>query len=182
MKHGVEIFIVWGCFAAAGPGQFTIIESTMNSSLYPRVLEENVRPSFGKLKLKRMWTMQHDNDPKHSSKSTKEWLKRKKWRVLEWPSQTPDLNSIEMLWGDLKRAVHARNPSITQLKRFCMEEWEKLSPSWCKKLVDSYRKRLIEVISVKGGNTSYWGIGCPNFSSGGIGIFVNILLNKWIHG
>lgn len=37
--------------------------------------EENERPSVQKLKLKRMWTMQHDSDPKHSSKSTKEWLK-----------------------------------------------------------------------------------------------------------
>lgn len=156
VKHGGGNVMVWGCFSAAGPGQLTIIESTMNSVLYQRVLEENVRPSVRKLKLKRMWTMQHDNDPKHSSKSTKEWLKKKKLRVLEWPSQSPDLNPIEMLWIDLKLAVHARHPSnITQLKEFCKEEWEKLSPNRCQRLVDSYKKRLIEVISAKGGNTSY---------------------------
>ena len=134
--------------------RLTIIESTMNSTVYQRVLD--VRPSVKKLKLKRNWTLQHDNDPKHTSKSTKDWLKTKKWKVLEWPSQSPDLNPIEMLWGDLKRAVHARNPSnISQLKEFCVEEWGKISSDRCQRLVDGYKKCLIEVISAKGGNTSY---------------------------
>ena len=156
VKHGGGSVMVWGCFAAAGPGQLTIIESTMNSAVYQRVLEENVKPSVKKLKLQRNWTLQHDNDPKHTSKSTKDWLKTKKWRVLEWSSQSPDLNPIEMLWGDLKRAVHARNPSnISQLKEFCIEEWGKLSSDRCQRLVNGYKKRLTEVISAKGGNTSY---------------------------
>lgn len=42
--------MVWGCFAAAGPGHLTIIESTMNSAVYQRVLEEHVRPSVKKIK------------------------------------------------------------------------------------------------------------------------------------
>ena len=58
--------------------------------------------------------MQHDNGPKHSSKSTKEWLKMKKWRALGQPSQSLDLNPIEMLWSEFK--LHARNHlNITQL-------------------------------------------------------------------
>lgn len=45
--------------------------------------------------------MQHDNDPKHSSKSTKELMDRKIC-VLDWPSQNQDLNPIKMLRRDLK--------------------------------------------------------------------------------
>lgn len=115
-----------------------------------------MRASVQKLKLKRKWTVQHDDDPKHSSKSTKTWLKRTKWRVLERPSQSRDLNLIEMLWGDLKRFVHVRNPlNITQLKEGCIEEWENLPASRCQRQVGSYRKCLTEVISAKGGHTSY---------------------------
>ncbi|KAK3507927.1 hypothetical protein QTP70_003822 [Hemibagrus guttatus] len=62
-------------------------------------------------KLKRTWVLQQDNDPKHTSKSTSEWLKKNKMKTLEWPSESPDLNPIEMLWHDLKKVVHARKPS-----------------------------------------------------------------------
>ncbi len=39
-------------------------------------LEETVQPSVCDLKLKHTWVMQQDNDPKHTSKSTSEWLKK----------------------------------------------------------------------------------------------------------
>ncbi len=96
--------MVWGCFAASGPGRLAIIDGTMNSALYQKILKENVRPSVCDLKLKRTWGMQQDNDPKHTSKSTSEWLKKNKIKVLEWPNQSLDLNLIEMLCYDLKQS------------------------------------------------------------------------------
>ncbi|MGH0158770.1 UNVERIFIED_CONTAM: hypothetical protein FKN15_044380 [Acipenser sinensis] len=140
--------MVWGCFAASGPGQLAIIDTTMNSALYQKILEENIRPSVYELKLNQKWVMQQDNDPKHTSRSTKEWLQKMKFHVLEWPSQSLDLNPIEMLWQDLKQAVHARKPSnVTELKQFCKEDWAKIPQNRCERLTNSYRKRLVEVIA-----------------------------------
>ncbi|KAK3511397.1 hypothetical protein QTP70_007233 [Hemibagrus guttatus] len=136
--------------AAKGPGRLAVINGTMNSAVYQIILKENVRPSVCDLKLKRTWVLQQDNDPKHTSKSTTEWLKKNKMKTLEWPSQSPDLNPIAMLWHDLKKVVHARKPSnVAELQQFCKDEWAKIPPQRCNRLIASYGKRLIAVVAAK---------------------------------
>ena len=75
---------------------------------------------------------------------------------MEWLSQSPDLNPIEILWYDLKIAVHQRNPSnLKELEQFYLEEWEKIPVARCSKLIETYPKRLAAVIAAKGGSTKY---------------------------
>ncbi|CDQ88261.1 unnamed protein product [Oncorhynchus mykiss] len=71
--------------------------------------------SVRQLKLNRSWVMQQDNDPKHRSKSTTEWLQQKKICLLERLSQSPELNPIEI-----------KPKNIAELKQFCKEEWSKI--------------------------------------------------------
>jgi hypothetical protein len=54
----------------------------------------DLKTSVRKLKLGRKLVLHMDNDPKHTSKVVAKWLKDKKVKVLEWPSQSPDLKPI----------------------------------------------------------------------------------------
>ncbi|CAJ0953418.1 unnamed protein product [Ranitomeya imitator] len=84
-----------------------------------------------------------DNDPKHTSKSTIDYLKRRNLKVLQCPSQSPDLNIIENLWLDLKIAVHARQPrNLTELEEFSREEWMKISQTTIERFLSCCKKHL----------------------------------------
>ncbi|XDV33344.1 hypothetical protein PO909_003777 [Leuciscus waleckii] len=130
VKHGGGSIMLWGCFSAAGTGRLVAIEGKMNAAKYRDILDENLLQSALDLRLGRRFTFQQDNDPKHTAKITKEWLHNNSVIVLEWPSQSPDLNPIEHLWRDLKMAVHQRLPSnLTELERICKEEWQRIPKS-----------------------------------------------------
>jgi hypothetical protein len=91
--------LFWGYSASLGA-------LVMNFTQYQDMLAKNLVASARKLKRGHKWIFQQDNNPKHTSKSTKKLLIGHKIKILQWPFQSLDLKPIENLWFELKRTVH----------------------------------------------------------------------------
>ena len=141
--------------SAAGVGELYFIEGNMNANIFCEILQQSMIPSLQKLGSRAVF--QHDNDPKHTSKTTIALLKRLRVKVMDWPSMSPDLNPIEHLWRILKRKVEVCKVSnICQLSDIDMEEWKSIPVAICEALVKSMPRRVKAVLDNDGGHTKYW--------------------------
>ncbi len=127
----------------------------MNSEVFRAILFAHIQPNASEL-IGRCFTVQMDNDSKHTAKATKEFLKGKKWTVMQWPSQSPDLNPIEHAFHLLKTKLKGKCPKNKQeLKTVAVEAWQSITRDETQRLVMSMRSRLQTVIDCKGFATKY---------------------------
>lgn len=102
------------------------------------------------------FTVQMDNDAKHTAKVTKEFLKDKKWTDMQWPSQLPGLNPIEHGFHLLRTKLKGKCPKNKQeMKTVAVEVWQSVTRDETQRLVMSMRSRLQAVIGYQEFATKY---------------------------
>ncbi|KAF7239929.1 Transposable element Tcb1 transposase [Varanus komodoensis] len=139
VKHGGASVMVWGCMSAADTGELQFIEETLNANMYCDIQKQSMIPSLRRLGCRAVF--RHDNDPKHTSKTTTALLKKLRVKVMDWPSMSPDLNPIEHLWGILKWKVEEHKVSnIHQLCDVVMEEWKRTPVATCEAVLNANKK------------------------------------------
>lgn len=159
VKYGGGSVMVWGCMGWNGVGILTEVEGKMDAKQYVDILERGLLESVEKLEMNsEAFYFQQDNDPKHTSKKAFKWFESKGINVLDWPSQSPDLNPIEHLWAHIKRQLH-KYPSppsgLHELWDRLAEEWNKIPPETCQGLIESMPRRCQAVLKANGGHTKY---------------------------
>ena len=135
------------------------IDDIMDADLYVRILKSELMDSIKYYDLDQEEIIfQQDNDPKHTSKLAKDALEDLDLNVLEWPSQSPDLNPIEHYWGHVARELKRRTGLIPNKE----ELWNELqtilaepNKDLCRKLIGTMPRRIIDVIKAKGGYTKW---------------------------
>uniref|UniRef100_A0A0K8VY49 Transposable element Tcb1 transposase n=1 Tax=Bactrocera latifrons TaxID=174628 RepID=A0A0K8VY49_BACLA len=155
VKHSGGSIMVWGCFSEDGVGPIFWIKNKMCAVDYVNILQTIMLP-YAKEEIPIRWEFMQDNDPKHASKLVKQWFKKERVQVMEWPSQSPDLNPIEHLWADLKKRIGPFKASNKdELWAQIQKSWNSIPKSVCSNLVHSMHRRCEEVMRQGGGSTRY---------------------------
>ena len=76
--------------------------------------------------------------------------------IIDWPSNSPDLNPIENLWSIVKRNVERKMPrNFKDLRQFMVKEWNDIPQSILIGLVNSMKRRCELIIKSNGDRISY---------------------------
>jgi transposase len=127
----------------------------MDSAYYIGILQDHLIPA-ARRKYGKRWRYQQDNDPKHRSGVTKQFLEEEVPEVIDWPSNSPDANPVENLWAILERCVEKRRPSnIDELEQFLNEEWKRVEKVTLVNLIRSMTKRCQVLIDSRGERINY---------------------------
>ncbi len=149
--------MIWAAMSSAGVGPLCFLKSTVNAAIYQEILEHFMLPSANKLYGDADFIFQQDLAPAHTAKSTKSWLNDHGVTVLDWSTNSPDLNPIENLWGIVKRKMRDTRPNnADDLKATVKETWASIPPQQCHKLITSMPRQIEAVIKAKGAPTKYW--------------------------
>ena len=87
----------WGVFSAKGKVDLYFFNKNLDTNLYIEILEFSL-PEMNKI-MKNSIILQFDNYPKHRSLKALEFYKENNIKIIDWPSNSPDLNPIENIWA-----------------------------------------------------------------------------------
>ena len=157
--------MVWGCISKDKVFPLVRIDTRINGEEYKKILKKFFESHFGPPPTRRStvgrspptWTFQHDNAAVHTSKVVEKYLKNRRAVVLPWPSNSPDLNPIENLWGLLTSKVYSRAlfPNVESLWQAIQAEWNQIDVPTLHSLYNSMGRRMEAVRVAHGYPTPY---------------------------
>ena len=155
VKHSAKINI-WAGFSSMGTFPLCIFEHNMNGEFFVKILEVHLLAQANVFH-ERNWFLVQDNDPKHTCKKARDWMQQNMpQNTFGWPSQSPDINPIENLFGWIKHNLSRDRPRTkSDLKDRISVIWDSITPEFLEPYWSSMPKRCQKVIDSNGNKINY---------------------------
>src|SRR6218665_2189045 len=143
---------IWAGISMRGATDIAIFTGIMTSSVYQTILDEYLKPFVSTVYPMghRLW---QDNDPKHTSKSTVNWMRQNGINHWPTPAESPDLNPIERLWAALKYHIRRRTKPTNkdELTQGIRDFWATVDPAMCARYIRHIPKAAHLIVANEGG-------------------------------
>jgi transposase len=142
---------VWGSFNYYSKGPLINIVGRLNSISYVNILRQNLLPIIED-EFEGYCLFQQDNAPPHIANNTQHFMQENDINLLDWPSNSADLNPIENLWARVKYALR-RGPlrrNLPDLTESVQEIWRNIPDELIEELAESMPRRLQMCIRNRG--------------------------------
>ena len=90
----------WGAVSWYAYGPLVVVDGTIDSSKYLKLLKDVVVPEMAASPLPLIF--QQDNASSHSAAIITSYFATWGYKTIEWPPQSPDLSPIEWIWNIMK--------------------------------------------------------------------------------
>ncbi|KAL4470167.1 hypothetical protein ABPG72_009092 [Tetrahymena utriculariae] len=120
-KSWPEKFMIWGAVHREGALAFRIIEGSLDSKQYLSIITDFFNDEAKKVDYS---SFMQDNARPHISKQVLQYFDQNNISLLEWASQSPDINPIEKVWSLLKHKINKNMQdfqNLQQLKDFTQQ-------------------------------------------------------------
>ena len=118
--------MTWGAITYNGVGRLHFLSGRLNTEGYIGIIQNHYLGTLRDHELDVSEVIfQQDNASMHVSAGTRNYLSAKGIVPLTWPPQSPDMNIIENVWGDVDRRLRKRQlapKTITELINAIKEE------------------------------------------------------------
>lgn len=156
VKYPTKVMI-WGCMSSRGVGRLHIVSRTVKARDYIEILQNKLLPTAGDLFGDQSCIFQDDNVPCHRAKVVQKWFEDNTVNRMNWPGQSPDLNSIENLWHKIGYDISKKKPSdkCELIEALIFSFNHVVTKELLLKLVHSMPKRCRAVIKANGWPIKY---------------------------
>lgn len=159
-QMGGGSIMVWGMLLPDGLIHLELMKGRQNSEKYLSLIKDKVKPFLDSRFENNDYWFQQDNCSIHCAKIVKNWIAKNNFRILEWPSRSPDFNIIENVWKMMEDYVYDGHQFSNgeELWTKVLESAEYLMSEKRPQLVSLFEgmnKRLLDAINSKGEITNH---------------------------